>query len=528
MDRSRPGSLHPTPWIFPTRSIAIRLFITCWLVYSVHVATNTVREIYLALAIGDHLSFRVDDYAHLHPDLFDKKGYGWHIGANPGASMLGAIPYAMSRPVVDRAVAAVNRSRAASGQKEPPAYNSPWPMARAFFQESWKRGYDVKFGIAAIVMQAFCMAPISALTAVAMFYFLRRVFGSDRAAFWLALLYAFGTPAFFRTGYLNHNLMLGEFAFMGFLAMWNPGRTTRWSMTSRYFLGGLTGGAALLFDYSGVVPLLGLFAYVLAKTWPEGLPQVFRGARSYVLGTLGPVFLLWFYQWASFGNPFLPGQHWMPPVEWIDQGYQGFTLPQPDILMELLFSPRYGLFLACPLFLLALAAPWWNRRERVIPGRELAVLLLIPFGLWLFCSGISYTRLQFNTGIRYLAALFPFLFVPAALVLAKLPRRLAWFLSVVAIAEAWPMAMYRDVEVGPGVLNPVLHVFIGGFQLPILTVIRRMGAQFGDFTENGVSPLPVFVLLAAILFGVWYRRFTGVVEPEPETAPDRALAARNR
>src|SRR5689334_6097254 len=210
MDRSRPGFLHPAPWIFPTRSIAVRLFITCWLVYSIHVATNTVREIYLALAIGDHLSFRVDDYAHLHPDLFDKKGYGWHIGANPGASMLGAIPYAMSRPVVDRVVAAVNRSRAASGQKEPPAYNSPWPMARAFFQESWKRGYDVKFGIAAIVMQAFCMAPISALTAVAMFYFLRRVFGSDRAAFWLALLYAFGTPAFFRTGYLNHNLMLGE------------------------------------------------------------------------------------------------------------------------------------------------------------------------------------------------------------------------------------------------------------------------------------------------------------------------------
>src|ERR1043165_5492358 len=89
---------------YSARGIAIRLFITCWLIYSLHLATNTVREIYLALAIGDHFSFRVDDYAHMHPDLFEKKGYGWHIGANPGGSMLGAIPYAVLRPVTDRII----------------------------------------------------------------------------------------------------------------------------------------------------------------------------------------------------------------------------------------------------------------------------------------------------------------------------------------------------------------------------------------------------------------------------------------
>ena len=91
-------------------------------------------------------------------------------------------------------VAAVNRTR--RNVKEAPAYNSPWPMARWFFEESWRRGYDVKFGIAAIIMQTLCMAPISALGVVAMFYLLRRVFHSDRTGLWLALLYAFGTPVF--------------------------------------------------------------------------------------------------------------------------------------------------------------------------------------------------------------------------------------------------------------------------------------------------------------------------------------------
>jgi hypothetical protein len=495
------GTLSP-------RSIAVRLFLTCWLVYSIHVATNTVREIYLALAIGDHFSFRVDEYANLHTDLFDKPGYGWHIGANPGASMLGAIPYAMSRPAVDRVVAAVNRSR--TNVKEPPAYNSPWPLARLFFEQSWRRGYDVKFGLASVIMQAFCMAPISAFAVVAMFYLLRLVFASDRIGLWMALLYAFGTPAFYRTGYLNHNLMLGHFAFLGFLAMWNPGKSLRISQNWRYFLGGLTGGAALLLDYSGVVFLLGLFFYGIVRAGGfREIGQTVRLSCWYVAGTLGPVFLLWFYQWASFGNPFLPGQHWMPPVDWIEDGYQGFTLPQFELFRKLLFDYRYGLFVTCPLFLMALAAPWWNRgNRRVIEQREFVTLLGLPVALILFCSGISYTRLQFNTGLRYLAPLLPFLFIPAATVLARLPRRIQYFIAVAAVTQAWCMAMYRDVERGFGVLDPVIHVFTGGFQLPVLTVVSRM-SQFGEYTGGTVSPLPILALSGALIYGFWAVRRPG-------------------
>jgi hypothetical protein len=512
--------LHPAAWSYSPRNIAVRLFVTCWLVYSIHVATNTVREIYLALAIGDHLSFRVDEYANMHPDLFDKPGYGWHIGANPGASMLGAIPYAASRPLLDRVIASVNRSRA--NIKEPPAYDSPWPMARKFFEESWRRGYDVKFGAGAIIMQAFCMAPISALAVVAMFFLLRRIFGSDRIAVWMALLYAFGTPAFFRTGYLNHNLMLGNFAFLGFLALWNPGQSTR-PAWQRYFLGGVAGGAALLLDYSGVVFLLGLFAYGIAKAGGfTASGRTIRLSAWYVAGTLGPVLLLWFYQWASFGNPFLPGQHWMPPVDWIENGYQGFTLPQLELLAKLLFDYRYGLFTTCPLFLLAMLAPRWNRRA--IPGLELAFLLGLSLALILFCGGISYTRLQYNTGLRYLAPLLPFLFVPAALALHRLPRRVQYFIATVAVAQAWCMAMYRDVERGFGLLEPVLHVFTGGFQLPALTVVSRMG-QFTEYTRSGaVSPLPLLVLTTAAIYGIWaFGKAATREAPEQERA--RAFAA---
>ncbi|MGH9802314.1 MAG: hypothetical protein ACRD82_18270, partial [Blastocatellia bacterium] len=301
--------MEPESWRFTTRGLAWRLFLTCWLVYGLHFATNTVREIYPALAIGDHFSFRVDEYANLHPDLFEKEGYGWHINNNPGASMLAAIPYAILRPAVDRVVARVQQQRAASGLTEPPNYNSPWPMAREFYKQSWQRGYDIKFGLAAAITQMLCMAPISALGVVLMFFVLRQVFGSDKTAVWLALLYGFGTPVFFRTGFLNQNMMMAVAGFAGLVVMWNPsskeGRSSRKNFSStksheestkgktesldflrdasrdfvekpflenfgiRFFLGGLAGGSTLLMDYSGVVMLLGLFVYGLAKRWRE-------------------------------------------------------------------------------------------------------------------------------------------------------------------------------------------------------------------------------------------------------------------
>ncbi|MBS1788239.1 MAG: hypothetical protein JST85_10975 [Acidobacteria bacterium] len=502
---------QPGAWRFTTRGLAWRLFLTCWLVYGLHFATNVVREIYPALALGDHFSFRLDEYANLHPDLFDKPGYGWHSGNNPGVSMLAAIPYAMARPVIDRVVARVQQKRAASGLTEPPAYDSPWPMAREFYKKAWQQGLDVKFGLAAFVMHAFCMAPVSALGVVAMFYLLRRLLWSDRKAFWLALLYAFGTPVFFRTGFLNHNLMLGHFVFIGFLAMWNPSHDKKWSSLTRFFLGGLAGGTAFLFDNSGVVMLLGLFVYGLIQRWriatddPRRLSDVVHHGFRYFLGTLPPVGLLWFYQWQSFGHPFYPGQQWMPPVEWIELGYQGFGWPKLSLLLSLAFDYRYGLFVVCPLFLLAVAAPFLNRgvKRLAIPTFELTTMLVFFVALWIFFSGVNYTRLQFNTGIRYLSPIFPFLFIPAALMLARLPRLAVYLIALISVTESWCMAMYRDVERGLGVLDPVLHTLIGGFQLPALMTISRLGDQFGEFTGRGVSPLPLFALAAAILYVVW-------------------------
>jgi hypothetical protein len=194
----------------------------------------------------------------------------------------------------------------------------------------------------------------------------------------------------------------------------------------------------------------------------------------------------------------------MPPVAWIELGYQGVTAPRLDLLVALAFDYRFGLFVSSPLMLLGLLAPFVDRG----PGRRLPVLETVfvlgcALALWLFFGGVHYTRLQFNTGIRYLAPLFPFLFVPTAVVLARLSRRTIYFIAVLSVFQAWALAMYRDVERGFGMLEPILHVLFGGFQLPVLNVLARMGGQYGDYFGHGVSPLPLFALTAAVIFGIW-------------------------
>ena len=144
-------------------------------------------------------------------------------------------------------------------------------------------------------------------------------------------------------------------------------------------------------------------------------------------------------------------------------------------LSTLIDSVRQRLAKPARLYLVSrtshLAESWCDR----VPALELAALLGIFVLLWVFFSGVNYTRLQFNTGIRYLSATLPFLFVPAAITLMRLPRRVIYFIAIAAIAQAWCLAMYRDVEIGRfGVFDPVLQVFLGGFRLPFLTTLSRV------------------------------------------------------
>lgn len=497
------------PWRFSMRGVAFRLFLTCWLLYGLHFATNTVREIYPALSLGDNLSFNVSEYLGFHPDIFEIPGRGAFINNNPGASILGAVPYLVTRPVIDRVVERVRQARAASPEPAP-EYNTIYPMAREFYRLARERGLDIKFGLGAAVMQMLLMAPLSALSAVVMFYLLLSLTRSTRAALALAILYAFATPVFYRTAQLNHNLLVGHSALFAFALLWQPWDDPAHPRRPHYLIAGLLSGWAVVLDYSGLVVLLALAIYAVVRR--ASLPVEVRARGDLIRFALGAIIslaVLAGYQWSAFGSPFYPAQHYMPAATFTGYGYQGIDWPHLDLLLETAFSIRFGLFTSAPILLLALYVPAWFRGPtRLLGDRETRFVLLFSLAFFLFCAANQYGRMQFNTGVRQVVPVTPFLFLLAAGVLLRLPTKVAVAVGAVTIYWSWCLAMYRDVEQGLGVLESLIHVTLEGPRLPWLKTLELTG-----FIPSGSYAPLLLALAAAAIWGIWYVRI-----PSPVTA----------
>lgn len=486
-------------WRGGSLGIPGRLFLTVVLVYGIHFAPNVVRETYLAVSIAERFSIRVDPYLGLHPDLFEIPGRGAYINNNPGASMLGAVPYAIVRPILE----VVYRLRPSLVAPKPPAaYDDPRPNRTRFMNEMRARGLDVRLALAAAVIHVGFNVPLAALATLLMFFVLRDRIGAERPALWGALLFAFGTPIFFRSGFLNQNLILAYCTFGAFLALtWRrAGQPPGGSLQPMRVAGaGLLLGIGLVCDYSAM-PLLVVFGlWIVAMGWRSGrLGTAIAAGAQFTLGAAGPIAVLLAYQYAAFGNALLPAQVYMPSTDLSVDGWNGLRLPHPGLLWRNLFDPGYGLFVFCPMLLAAVVAPWYRRRPGGMSAEDTVLALAAAAGLYFFCSAISFAFLQWNTGVRYLVPAVPLLFLAIVPVLLAVPRWVLWSLVVPTLTVSWAVAMTRE--------NPpvaLLRVFTLGFELPWHTVLQKTAEAYLPALANGGSPLALLVLVGAILWLIW-------------------------
>ena len=214
------------------------------------------------------------------------------------------------------------------------------------------------------------------------------------------------------------------------------------------------------------------------------------------------------YQWSSFGNPILPAQSYMPAANFTDAGYRGFSLPAVDLLFDTAFSMKFGLFTSAPLLLLALYAPaWLGKRSRLLENRETIFVVGFTVLFFIFCSANQYGRMQFNTGVRHIVPVVPFVFLLAATTLLRMPRIVAVLFAMLATYWSWCLVMYRDVELGLGIPEAIRHVTLEGFRLPWLTTLENMG-----YVQHATA-LPLMLLCGVVIWVLWNvdgkRRFIG-------------------
>jgi len=86
-------TLHLSPFTW-------RVFLTCWLVYSAFWTPYIVREHFPAMTLAERGSLNVAPYLGWTEDIFRAPNGGAYINNNPGASLAGAIPLVLLRPLL--------------------------------------------------------------------------------------------------------------------------------------------------------------------------------------------------------------------------------------------------------------------------------------------------------------------------------------------------------------------------------------------------------------------------------------------
>ncbi len=481
------------------RRLPLRLALTIALVYALHAAPNVVREVYLAVSLGERLSIRVDPYVGLHPDLFEIPGRGAYINNNPGASLLGAVPYALVLPALEWLYRAQPSFVA---PKPATTYDDGRPNRTTFMNEMRARGLDVRLGLGAITMQLGVNVPLGVLAGLVLFLFLRARLEDERGALWLAVLFAFGTPVFFRSAFLNQNLVLAYCTLFAYLSLvsrvGDEARLPRRGAARLGMAGGLL-GVGLLCDYSAAPMWLVFAAWVIVLGARDGgLGEGIRAGALFAIGSAGPIAALLLYQQEAFGNPFLPAQAYMARTDLSGNGWHGVSIPQPALLWGNLFDSGYGLLAFCPMLVASVFAPRYRRMRGGLGWEELALIYGASAALYAFASSVAFAALQWNTGIRYMVPSVPLLFLGLVPVLVHATPVVRWALVVPTLVVSWSVSMVRE-----NVTTSLLTVFTGGPELPWHIVLAKTSPAYLPFLSGPWTPLACFLLLAVTLALVW-------------------------
>lgn len=380
-------------------------------------------------------SLNVERYAGWTSDIFRSPAGGAYINNNPGASLTAAMPLLLFRPLLIR----VDRWNRSLPRPTPLHDNGE------LFWRTLREGRAIYFMLVELLTVAFVVAPLTAATAA---FLCKRLIESGVPPPYSAatsILYALGTPVFFRSAHLNHNLLVADAGLAALLLIWDPrGRPLS---HLRAAAAGLFAGYAVLCDYSGVVVVATIAGYIWLRSAGHPPSHRWRLVAIYAAAVIPGVVILAIYQAWAFGSLLLPSQHYMTPTAPTARGYRGFDWPSPALMWANFFDPRFGLFAYCPALLLAFLAPLARRARYRMPEREMWILLAYFAAFVVFCGANQYSWLQPLTGFRYLVPVVPALTLLAIQASQLLPRPVRWGVAVVSCTESLLLAAAHSNDV---------------------------------------------------------------------------------
>lgn len=181
-----------------------------------------------------------------------------------------------------------------------------------------------------------------------------------------------------------------------------------------WLVAGAAAGAALAVKTQVALALPVLALYALSVSWQPTRAATLRqvGGRGLagLAGLAVPLGLLLLYNWYIFGSPFTSGYGSLDPTSELNTPFQHGAY-------GLLFSPGKGLLVFAPTVLLGFGGMLLGGRQQ---WRESMLALLLLLVHVAFYARLDYWHGDGSWGPRYLVFVVPFLYLPAAGLLARL------------------------------------------------------------------------------------------------------------
>jgi len=423
--------------------IAVVTFV-CLLFYTPQTeSSQVITRVGLTVAIVEDGSLTIDRWA---PDTVDKALVDGHYYADkaPGLSLL-AVPPVWITKVLRNAFGATEDAH----------------TVRIFM----------------IYAQVATMAVVglpAAIAAALVYLMALRMGASRQGAVFGSLAIAIGSPFFYwSTTFFAHSLVGSLLIFMMALAY----DREKWDFWRGLAIG-LLAGYTVVVDFVGGFAITVAGVVLLVMVWRPSLPAHLRFALGVVLGAAAGAVPLLVYNYLAFGSPFQLGYMSVVGFEGMKTGFFGIGLPDPVVVLELLFGGYRGLLPLAPvLVLVPFGLVLMYRRP---DNRPLAnVIIAVTLTLFLINAGYYYWHGGWSTGPRHLVPTLPLLGLALAFALpaGRWTRwaalvLLAWGLVLSAlIASTWVFAdefvswPLLDVYL-PSALNPMTWIRNVSLMLP--------------------------------------------------------------
>lgn len=381
--------------------IAVLTFVSL-LFYTPHADNSqVVTRLGLTLSIVEHGTLSIDRFADYTVDKALVSGH-YYADKAPGLSLLAVPPVWLVKTVLDLLGIKVDSSDAAV------------------------------FKFYAQIATLIAVALPASIAAALVFLMAVQLGASQQSAVFGSLAIAVASPFFFwSTTFFAHSLVGSLIVFILAIAI----HQRRWDFGRGLAIGVLVGFTVVV-EFVGGFAALVAGAVLAATAWRPIVAAHRRFAGGVVLGAAVGVLPLLIYNQLAFGSPFRLGYMSVVGFEGMKSGFFGVGLPNPVVILELLFGGYRGLLPYVPVLVLVPFGLLVMFRE---PRNRPAVNVIVAVALTLILinAGYYYWEGGWSTGPRHIVPMLPLLGLALAF---ALPAGWWWRVGALVLA-AWGLAM---------------------------------------------------------------------------------------